>query len=48
MMKITHIVILALASFLSVACVMQENEQELEPGCLDVILCSEKEAENDV
>ena len=46
MKKISRIYILVLSGFLSVACVTQEKEPELEPGCLDVIICSEKDTED--
>jgi hypothetical protein len=33
--------LLGIACFINLSCATQEQEQELEPGCLDVIICSE-------
>lgn len=46
MMKIPGLFLLTLLSLLSVACATPDKEPEFEPGCLDVIICSEPAAKN--
>ncbi len=46
MMRIPDLFLLTLLSLLSVACATQDKEPELEPGCLDVIICSDQAAKN--
>jgi hypothetical protein len=48
MIKVAHLFLLALLSLLSVACATSDktiNDKTIndEPGCLDVIICSEPE-----
>ena len=45
MLQISRLFLLALLSLLSVACATADKEPKLEPGCLDVIICSESEPE---
>ena len=45
MLQISRIFSLVSLSLLSVACATADKEPNLEPGCLDVIICSEPEPE---
>jgi len=46
MIKVSRLFLLVSLSFLSVACAIPGEKPVLEPGCLDVIICSEPAAEN--
>ncbi len=46
MLKIYGLFFLVSSCLLSVACATPEKDPEFEPGCLDVIICSEPAAEN--
>ena len=46
MMKISRLFLLASLSLLSIACATSDKEPEFEPGCLDVIICSEPGEKN--
>ena len=46
MIKISVLFLLASLTLLSAACATSDKEPEFEPGCLDVIICSEPAPEN--
>jgi hypothetical protein len=46
MLKVLRLLLLFSLSLFSVACATPEEKPVFEPGCLDVIICSEPQEKN--